>query len=75
MIEFEYPMEFYQSRSMKVLTPEERDLYLSSNRQSITIEIDAEDHEFIKKHNLNISRIGYFIFKKWIQKKRKEWGV
>jgi hypothetical protein len=74
-MELDLPLSHYQSRSMKVLSPTDQDLYLNSEKQYITVEIDKADHEFIKANKLNMNRIAFFIIKEWLAKKRIEWEV
>ena len=65
-------LSFYKSRSPKVLTREEQDLYLNSPKKKITIDIAEEDHQFIQDHGWNMARILFFVVHEWLAKKQGE---
>lgn len=67
--------KYYQSRSMKVLSPAEQDLYLNADRQQIAVEVLKADHEYIKANGLNMQRIVLFLVHEWLAKKRAEWEI
>lgn len=70
-----HDLAHYQKRNMKVLSPEEQDLYLNTDHQLVNIEVTAADYQFFKEHRINVSRIGFFLFHEWLMKKKAEWGL
>jgi len=68
-------IDYYQRRDLKVLTNEEQNIFINAEKVRTLVTLDKRDLEFIQKHGLNISRITFFIIKKWIAKKREDWNL
>jgi len=59
----------YSTRSMLVLTEEEKIREVIKPKTTISVEIFTEDFQLAQQNNLNLSRILRFKFHEWIQAK------